>query len=462
MPNATPYVLTSPRARRVPDLGSLTTLVPPQTVDAVLNQYGMVTQRLRRLPMQVLVYFLLAMGLLPSSSYRELQPHLVGAWQVPGAGPWRRVTSSAISHARDRLPWQVMVALFGTLAIPGFGASDGRWRGFRLAAIDGSSMGMAASNPNEAAFSGPTGKNGRRVGDPQLRIVTLIDCWTRAALGAVVANFGQGEGRLAVQLVDKIGKGMLVLADRGFVGVELLTLIRQAGAEVLWRVKKGVATRPQTVLPDGSYLAQIRARGHHGRGWITGKRPKPVTVRIIEFKLNGQLHRLLTTLLDPVQAPARELILLYSQRWQIETFYRECKGDERGRRRALRSRTPNGVRQEIWATLIVHLLTRSLICWVIHYSQINDPRIVSFEHATAFIRDHLQAGLRLSRRRLLGWAVAALTQPAALLRPPPKPRANPRQVKGQPIRYRVRNSRTTVTRPFDLNSVVLQLCLPAA
>jgi hypothetical protein len=462
MPRPTPYVLTSPRARRVPDLGGLTTLIPPQIVDAVLDQYGTITQRLRRLPMQLLVYFLLAMALFPSSSYRELQPELAGGWQVSGPGPWRKVTSSAISRARDKLPWQVMGALFGALALPGLGASDGRWRGFRLVAIDGSSMGMAASNPNEAAFGGPSGENGRRVGDPQLRIVTLLDCWTRAALGAIVANFGQGEGRLAVQLVDKVCEGMLVLADRGFVGIELLTLIRQAGAEVLWRVKKGVAARPQTVLPDGSYLTKIRTRGHHGRGWITGKRPKPVTVRIIEFKLNGHLHRLMTTLLDPVQAPARELILLYSQRWQIETFYRECKGDERGRRRALRSRTPNGVLQEIWAALIVHHLTRSLICWVIDHSQINDPRIVSFEHATAFLREHLQAGQRLSRRRLHAWAVAALTQSAALLHPPPEPRTNPRQVKVQPIRYLVRHSRTTATRPFDPNSVVLQPCLLAA
>jgi hypothetical protein len=389
--------------------------------------------------MRLLVYFQLAMALFPSLSYRELQARLEGAWQVPGPGPWRRLTSSAISHARQKLPWQVMWALYSALAIPGFEAGDGRWRGFRLVAIDGSSMETATSDSNETGFAGPTGKNGRRVGYPQLRMVALVDCWTRAALAAAVADFGRGEGRLAVELVGKIRQGMLVLADRGFVGIELMTLIRLAGGEVLWRVKKGIATHPLTVLPDGSYLAQMRAHAHHGRGWITGKRPQPITVRVIEFKLNGQLHRLLTTLLDPVQAPARELILLYSQRWQIETFYRECKGNEQGRRRVLRSRTPNGVNQEIWAALITHLMTRDLICWVVDHSPaIDDPRVISFEHATAFIQDYLRAGLRLSRQRLLDWAVAALTQPHALLHPPPNPRSNPRQVKARPIRYAVR------------------------
>ncbi len=462
MPNVTPYVLTSPHARRIPDLGILTTLIPPQTVAAVLAQHGAVTQRLRGMPTHLVVYFLVAMALFPSLSYRNLQTRLEGAWQLTGAIPWRKVTSSAISHARERLPWQVMGTLFLALAVAGFEASAGLWRGFRLVAIDGSSMEMAASDQNEAAFAGPTGKDGRRVGDPQLRVVALIDCWTRAALAAVVANFGRGEGRLAAELVGKISKGMLVLADRGFVGVELLTVILQAGGQVLWRVKKGVATKPLEVLPDGSYLAEIRARHHHGRGWITGQRPKPITVRIIEFKVHGRLHRLLTTLLDPVQAPARELILLYSQRWQIETFYRECKGNEQGRRRCLRSRTSNGVHQEIWATLILHLVTRGLIAWVVQHSQVKDPKVISYTHATAFIQDHLRAGLRLSRPRLCGWAIAALTQSVALLRPPPKPRSNPRQVKPPHIRYQVRTSRAATTVPFDPDVILLQPCLRAA
>jgi hypothetical protein len=463
MPNVTPYVLASPRARRIPDLGFLTTVVPPQMVDDALAQQSVVTQRIRRLPMRLLVYIVLGAALFPSESYRDLQTRLEGGWQVRGAGPWRRLTSSAISHARARLPWQVMWTLFAALAIPSFEATAGLWRGFHLVAIDGASMEMAASDTNEAEFAGPTGKDQRRVGYPQLRMVTLVDCWTRSALAAAVGNFARGEGRLAVDLVDKIGRGMLVLADRGFVGVELITLIREAGGHILWRVKKGVAARPKSVLPDGSYLAVMRARNHHGRGWIAGKRPKPITVRVIEFTLHGQFHRLITTLLDPVQAPARELILLYSQRWQIETFYRECKGNEQGRRRLLRSRTPNGVYQEIWATLIVHLLTRTLICWVVDHSpKVDDPRVISFEHATAFIQGNLRAGLRLSWQRLLGWAVAALTQADALLRPPLKPRSNPRQVKPRPIRYQVRASPITAALSFDQASIVFLPRLAAA
>jgi hypothetical protein len=304
MPSVTPYVLQSPRARRNPDLGALTTLVPGSVVDAALAEHNVVTQRLRRLPMRLLVYFLLVMALFPSLSYRELQARMEGGWELLNPGPWQWLTSSAISHARARLPWQVMATLFESLAAPGLKTDGGHWRNYRLVALDGSSMEMATSVGNEATFGGPTGKEGCRVGDPQLRILALVDCWTRAVVGSVVAEFGRGEARLAVEVMSKILPGMLILADRGFVGIELLHLICQARGHVLWRVKTGVARRTSTskALPDASYLTKMRTRHHHGRGWITGKRPQPITVRVIEFWLNGQLHRLMTTLLDPVEA----------------------------------------------------------------------------------------------------------------------------------------------------------------
>jgi hypothetical protein len=457
MPNVTPYVLPMPRARRTPDLGALTTLVPPELVDSGLANSNVRTKRIRRLPVRQVVYLVLAMSLFPSVAYDELQQKIEGAWEIPGPGPWRKVSDSAVSRARERVPAKVFQDLFFALAAPQAGSPDGRWHGFRLAAIDGTSMEMPGTSLNEAAFGGPVGENGRRVGYPQLRLVALVDCQTRVGLAAEFDRFNRGESRIAAQLTGKIQKGMLVLADRLFVGVELLTMMHQAGGEVLWRVKRGVATRPikDGVLKDGTYLAQLRAsNSHHGRGWMTGKRPKPVTVRIIEYKLNGKLHRLLTSLLDPHQAPARELILLYSQRWQIETFFRECKGDEQGRRRVLRSRTPNGVQQEIWACLIIHLLARWLAGEVVDYSQLDDPKGISFKHAVDFIKEHLCPKMRLTLQLLLGWAVGALTETTSRVRRSLEQRNYPRRLKHRPTRYLARGTPAAAI-PFDPASIVL-------
>jgi hypothetical protein len=456
MPNVTVHALPTSRARLTPDLGALTTLVPPEIVDGILSRYGVVTRRVRCLPARQVVYLVLAMALFPSDPYQNLLTQLKGAWKVACNRPFATVTNSAISLARKRLPWQVIRDVFLALSAPELGASGGLWRNFRLVAIDGSSMEMADTRQNQAAFGGPTGNKGQPVGYPQLRIVALLDCHPRVPLAAEVGSFNQGECRLAAALVSKICEGMLVLADRGFVGVELLTMICQAGGHVLWRLKKGIAKRPVALLDDGTYLAKLSAHGHHGRGWITGKRPKPATVRIIEFRLNGELHRLMTTLLDPVQAPARELIDVYTQRWQIETFYRECKGDEQDRRRVLRSRTPDGVNQEIWACLIIQFLTRWLTCEVANDSQVDDPKKISFSRARAFIQGHLGPGLRLTLRRLLGWAIGVLTRRVSLVQHSSTKHSKPREVKNRQERYPVQGSRGKHPAPFAPASIVLQ------
>jgi len=59
----------------------------------------------------------------------------------------------------------------------------------------------------------------------------------------------------------------------------------------------------------------------------------------------GQLHRLVTTLLDPQQAPAVELILCYHERWEIEACIDEQKTHLRLSGQPLRSKEPGLVRK---------------------------------------------------------------------------------------------------------------------
>lgn len=92
------------------------------------------------------------------------------------------------------------------------------------------------------------------------------------------------------------------------------------GADFLIRAKTGTRALKlpiMTVLGDGSYLS-------HAGG---------LTVRVIDAELalttdagtcTGN-YRLVTTLLDPSEAPDEQLLSLYHQRWQIETAYCELK-----------------------------------------------------------------------------------------------------------------------------------------
>jgi len=85
--------------------------------------------------------------------------------------------------------------------------------------------------------------------------------------------------------------------------------------------------------------------------------PKVLTCRLIYYQIEGAGPSfLLTSLLDPVQFPASDLIALYHRRWRIETIYREWKhGLEITN---LRSHTPVGIVKEMHAQLMLSNLTR--------------------------------------------------------------------------------------------------------
>ena len=65
---------------------------------------------------------------------------------------------------------------------------------------------------------------------------------------------------------------------------------------------------------------------------------------------HGEVHRLMTNLLDETEYPARELIALDHERWEEELVFDEQQAHQDPRRAGkpahLRSETPDGVRQQ--------------------------------------------------------------------------------------------------------------------
>ena len=93
-------------------------------------------------------------------------------------------------------------------------------------------------------------------------------------------------------------------------------------------------------------------------------------MRVIEYTLPGvpdaePLYRVVTTLLDPADAPAAELAALSHERWDIETAFDELTTHLRGARIVLRSKTSELVRQEAYGLLLAHYAERGLT----HYAE---------------------------------------------------------------------------------------------
>ena len=90
-----------------------------------------------------------------------------------------------------------------------------------------------------------------------------------------------------------------------------------------------------------------------------------------------QVHRLVTTLLSPEQARAKELCLCYHERWEVEETIDETRNQQRLSQQPLRSRLPKLVLQELYAQLVAHYAVRSLMLQAAQTKGL-DPDRISF------------------------------------------------------------------------------------
>jgi hypothetical protein len=378
-------------------LGVIAKTFPLEGVRQVLTETGKAGERERDLPAHVMVYYAIALALYMSASTREvLRCLLEGLRWLWGAEAVRVAGRSGISQARTRLGAAPLRRLYQRVVRPiATPATKGAWyRAWRLVSLDGSCLDVAATAANDVAFGRPGASRGESA-FPQLRFVALVENGTHVLFGAHPGGFEEGETTLARDALPALRPGMLCLADRQFFGHALWQAAAATGADLLWRVKRNLRLPRETVLGDGSYLTTVYPSEKDRRHRVEG-----VRVRVIEYRLEGvadaePLYRLVTTLLDPGQAPAADLAALYHERWEIEGALAELKTHLRGARVVLRSKTPELVRQEFWGLLLAHFAVRGLM----HEAALRageDPDRLSFLHAVRVVRRKLPRFAALS------------------------------------------------------------------
>jgi hypothetical protein len=355
-------------------------------VDAVLASTGRVEQRSRLLPARLVVYFVLAMCLFSGQGYEEVARLLTeGLRERRWRAGWTVPSTAAIWKARSRLGVEPVKELFATVCHP-VADRDTRgafYRDWRLAAVDGTTFDLPDTQANVAAFGRPprSGRGEQNVGYPQIRMVGLVECGTHVVFAAAIGPLRTGEHALARQVFASLGSGMLLLADRGFFGVDLWQTAAATGADLLWRVRKDVVLAVVEQLPDGSYLSEIFDQRdiHHTR--------QGVRVRVVEYTIAGRddVYRLITTIFDPVAAPATELAALYAQRWEFESTLDEIKTHLGGSHLVLRSQHPDGAEQELYGFLLVHHAIRTLMHRAAREGD-HDPDRISFTRSLRVVR----------------------------------------------------------------------------
>src|SRR5260370_11567270 len=337
-------------------------------------------QRERQLNMVAIVYWLIGLHLYPHLSQRAVYAKMVsGLRRMRDEVAESIPVESAFSYRREQLGSELLEELFAQVAGPQ--ATEQRagafWKGMRLLALDGTveSLPDAPSNRESLRHSADDELSDSRF--PQGGLVLVVECATHLICDAEISPCRQAEVSSTRVLLERWQwENSLVLWDSGFHSSGAIFALRDRRCQVLGRLKSNVLLKPWCHLSDGSYLTYIYQDQEHHSG-------ERMLVRVISYTFTDkripgagkQVYRLVTTLLDPFSYPAKDLAVLYHERWHVELVFDETDTHLRLSARTLRSLTAGGVIPELYRLVLSHPPLRTLMLRAAQHQGLAPPRL---------------------------------------------------------------------------------------
>ena len=242
------------------------------------------------------------------------------------------------------------------------------WQGRPVKIVDGTGLSMPDTPANQKAYPKlktlPPG-----VGFPLVRLVVVFHLAVGTVLDAALgrrSGKGTGEQSLFRSLWAQFRSGDVVLGDRLYGDFFTLALARARGIDVVTRPAGGrealgFAGRCAADLPV-CWLKPPRPDWMGGREYERLPRYLHLrAVRVLVRRLGFRTKRLVlvTTLRDAAAVTGADLAELYRRRWQAELNLRALK--QGLQMDILRGQTPEMVRKEVWAHLLVYNLVRRVM-----------------------------------------------------------------------------------------------------
>lgn len=450
-------------AGRVCDrLAGLQKVIDSDLVRQVLFETGRINSRSCKLTHEVILWVVLAMGLFTDVPIRQVFKH--SRFCRKGE---KTPCRSAFCHARQRLGVAPVKRLFdGTVRPLATPETPGAfYKGMRLMGIDGVVFNLADRPANEKTFGRPSGGDRGAGAFPQVRKVSLVELGTHVEVAFVAKPITTGEQTVLSALLKHVPEDALLLEDRGFFGYKHWKLAISRGIRLLVRVKSNLILRPIKELKDGSHLAKI-----YPKPYDREKDRNGIVVRVIRYKLDDpqrvgrdEEHVLITNLLDEELYPAKELIPLYHERWEEELVFDEQKTHQDPRRAAkpanLRSETPAGVIQELYALSLAHFVVRALMFESATSVGI-DPDRLSFTGCFQILKCRLPECKPHSPVCFQAWCEALIWELSEERTEPRRNRINPRVIKQKMSKWKKKRPKdfhpSPLTKSFAESVVMLR------
>jgi hypothetical protein len=417
-------------------LSGLREVIPPEAVRQALVLAGKREQRRCVLNHETMIWLMIAMGLLTDLPIRQVYKHsrrLRMHERTPGR--------SALCQARQRLGVAPLRQLFSAVVRPLAqpGTPGAFYRGLRLVGMDGTVLDVPDSELNARVFGYPDGGRGRG-GFPQVRKLSLVELGTHVEFAVAFAPLSRGEPSLVESLLDRLPPDALLIQDRNFFSYHAWKRLNLRGVKGLARVKQALIFEPLRRLPDGSFLAKVYRSTYDRQRDRNG-----VVLRVIRYFLDdpqrtghGELHVLVTNLWDETTHPAGELIAVYHERWEHEGTIDEQKTHQDPKRAEkpahVRSETPAGVIQELYALSLAHFVVRALMFQAAAQAGL-DPDRLSFTGCFQILQCRLPECDSRTPHACARWFAALLDELQRERTDPRRNRINPRVIKQKVKRW---------------------------
>jgi hypothetical protein len=275
---------------------------------------------------------------------------------------------------------------------------DWLWHGRRVWLGDGSTLTLADTQANQKAYPQPASQK-KGLGFPMIRLVALLSLASGAVNGLAWGPYQgkqTGEMALLLRLLERLGPGDVLVADRHYCTYVLLALLLKQGTDAVVRLhaKRKCDFRKGQRLGPHDHL--VRYQRPPRPDWLSEqdyqRLPEELEVRELDVTLSRPGFRservvLVTTLLDALAYPKAQLGWLYKQRWLVEVDLRGLK--QTLQLSHLEVKTPEGVAAELWSHVLGYNLVRKVMAQAAVQAGLQ-PRQLSLQGALQQLREHWQ------------------------------------------------------------------------